>query len=195
VPGSRLSATLYMDKTLRVPIQNLDTDAAKTMVSAILARGEKGPGYCHFPCGPNEEDTRGFTLESMAEFTAEYRTKKVVSGYPVYSWHKYHGRPNHRLDCLVYALAGALLSHVRFDSAEPQRIPKAEVEAHMKKTSKKEQPGGATDAHKSPYGVQPGSEQLAIGDSMVRGFGVRGAEISGGSPFGAQLPKTDLWNP
>jgi phage terminase large subunit GpA-like protein len=137
----------------------LDTDAAKNVTSTMLARGEKGPGFCHFPCGPNEEDVRGFNLESLSEFTAEYRTKKVVSGYPVYSWHKFHGRANHRLDCFVYALAAALLSHVKFDSAEPQRIPKTQVEAHMKKMkeSKKEQTTGAGGAHKSPYGIQPGT--------------------------------------
>jgi phage terminase large subunit GpA-like protein len=112
---------VYRDKTLGVPIQNLDVDCAKTMISVFLSRAEKGPVYMHLPCGPAGQEVRGFTLDVCSEFTAEYRKKTVINGYPVYSWHKYYGRANHRLDCFSYSLAGALLSKVKFDTAEPQR--------------------------------------------------------------------------
>jgi phage terminase large subunit GpA-like protein len=190
--GVSIIRNVYMDKTLRVPIQNLDTDAAKTMVSTMLARGEPGPGYVHFPAGENEEDVRGFNLESLSEFTAEYRTKKVISGYPIYSWHKFHGRATHRLDCFVYALAGALLSHVKFDSAEPQRIPKPKVEAHMKKMeeSKKEQSG---DAHKTPYGVQPGTSAVPWPSQWgVQSQVVQPEERAVKRPWGAQ-PQSNIF--
>ena len=187
---------VYQDKTLRVPVQNLDVDAAKTMISTMLARGEKGPGYVHIPCGPNEEDVRGFNLESLSEFTAEYRTKKVVSGYPVYSWHKYHGRANHRLDFATYSLAAALLSRVKFDSAEPQRIPCNQVEAHMKKMeeSKREQSGDARGIRKSRYGVQnPGHDIFAPPMPQQQPI-VRKPEPERRSPWGVQ-PGSGVWNP
>src|SRR6516164_2153395 len=98
----KLSRRVYQDKTLRTPIQNLDVDAGKTMVSTLLSKQEKGPGSVHIPCGPAGEDVRGSTLENLAEFTSEYRVKKVVNGYPTYAWHRFYRRANHRLDCFVY---------------------------------------------------------------------------------------------
>jgi hypothetical protein len=139
----------------------------------------------------------GFNLESLSEFTAEYRTKKVVSGYPVYSWHKYHGRANQRLDCFVYALAAALLSRVKFDCAEPQRIPKDQVEAYMKKMQETAKERTA-DARRTPYGMQPGSDQLA-GEALriktaVQGFGVFPEREKGRPKFGVQ-PSREFLGP
>jgi phage terminase large subunit GpA-like protein len=115
---------VYFDKALKVPIQNIDVDAAKTAIGTMLIRKEpSGPGIVHFPCGQTGEEVRGFDLDAIAEFTAEYRRKKMVNGYPVYTWHKHMHLENHRLDCFVYGLAAMLLTHIDFDIAGPRRIP------------------------------------------------------------------------
>jgi len=115
---------VYIDHTLKVPIQNIDVDAAKTALATMLSRKENaGPGIVHFPCGTTGEEVRGFDLETIGEFTAEYRRKKMVNGYPVYTWHKYVHLNNHRLDCWVYGFAAMLLTHINFDIAQPRRIP------------------------------------------------------------------------
>jgi phage terminase large subunit GpA-like protein len=123
---------LYQDKTSKVPIQNIDVDAAKTVIGTMLARTESdGPGIIHFPCGESGEDVRGFDLPTIAEFVSEYKKKKIVSGYPVYTWHKKADTPNHRLDCAVYALAAKLLTRIDFDKSAPLRIKSEKVPQHI----------------------------------------------------------------
>jgi phage terminase large subunit GpA-like protein len=126
--GGAIIRGAYHDKVLRTRVQNLDVDSAKTLIATLLAQKEPGAGYVHIPRGPNGEEVRGFDSDTIAELSSEYRRKTVRNGYPVYTWYRRSGRPNHRFDCFCYALAAALLSRVKFDSADSQRIPKAELE-------------------------------------------------------------------
>jgi phage terminase large subunit GpA-like protein len=74
------------------------------------------------PAGPNGEDKGGWDQEAIAELTGEYRRQSKVRGYTVSRWFKRSGRPNHRLDCCVYALAALSLSRIKIDDCEIQRI-------------------------------------------------------------------------
>jgi phage terminase large subunit GpA-like protein len=126
----------YKDKVLKVPIRNLDVDAAKTMLATMLGKTEPaGPGIIHLPCGPAGEDTRGFDLVTVSEFTAEYRRKKMIEGYTTFVWCKFGHLDNHRLDCAVYALGAKLLTRLDFDNIAPVRI-KAEQVAEYKQRLK-----------------------------------------------------------
>jgi len=124
----------YRDKVLKVPIRNLDVDAAKTMIATMLGRSEPaGPGIIHLPCGPTGEDVRGFDLATISEFTAEYRRKKVIEGYTTFVWNKFAHLANHRLDCLVYALGAKLLTRLDFDTVAPIRIKAADVPGYQQR--------------------------------------------------------------
>lgn len=131
----------YKDKVLKVPIRNLDVDAAKTMIATMLGRSEPaGPGIIHLPCGPTGEDVRGFDLATISEFTAEYRKRKMVDGYAVFTWHKFAHLDNHRLDCFVYALGAKLLTRLDFDVIEPVRIRADQVEGYKQRLKEPGQP-------------------------------------------------------
>jgi phage terminase large subunit GpA-like protein len=67
-----------------------------------------GAGYCHFPCGPNDEDERGYTNDYFIGLTSEQKHESVNDrGYTVYKYKKEgasrsSGEP---LDCRNYARA------------------------------------------------------------------------------------------
>jgi phage terminase large subunit GpA-like protein len=112
----------YLDKATRVTVTNVDVDIGKNIIAEMLSRKEPGPGYVHLPCGPNGEDKGGWDQEAIAELTAEYRRQTNVRGYAISRWYKRSGRPNHRLDCAVYALAALTLSRLKIDDCEVQRV-------------------------------------------------------------------------
>jgi phage terminase large subunit GpA-like protein len=112
----------YQDKTTGVQVTNVDVDIAKSQLANMLARKDPGPGFVHLPCGANGEDKGGWDVEAIAELTAEFRRETNVRGYSIVRWHKRSGRPNHRLDCFVYALTALALSRLKIDDCEIQRI-------------------------------------------------------------------------
>ena len=80
------------------------------------------PWVVHLPSGPNGEVAGGWDIEAVAELTAEYRREQHVRGYTVTRWHKRADRPNHRLDCFVYALGALAISRLKIDDCELQRV-------------------------------------------------------------------------
>jgi phage terminase large subunit GpA-like protein len=126
---------VYQDKSTGVPVQNLDTDIAKSQLATMLAR--KDPIQVHLPCGPHGENVGGWDAESIAELTAEYRREEHVRGYTLTKWYKRSGRPNHRLDCFAYSLAALALSRLKIDDCELQRTEAKNV---GKEPEKKEPP-------------------------------------------------------
>jgi phage terminase large subunit GpA-like protein len=112
----------YQDKTTHVVVQNVDVDIAKSQLANMLARRDPGPGYVHLPCGPYGEVKGGWDSEAIAELTAEYRRETNVRGYVISRWYKRTGQANHRLDCLVYALAALTLSRLKIDDCDLQRV-------------------------------------------------------------------------
>jgi hypothetical protein len=69
--------------------------------------------------------------------------------------------------------------------------------------AKKERGGDARGTRKSPYGIQPGSDQLATQELMlgpaIQGYGVlregEEAPVKGQPRFGVQPSRTNLWTP
>jgi phage terminase large subunit GpA-like protein len=118
----------YPDKTTNVRVTNVDVDIAKSQLANMLARKEPGAGFVHLPCGPNGEDKGGWNAEAIAELTAEYRRQTNLRGYTITRWFKRSGRPNHRLDCLVYGLAALRMSRLKLDECELQRVESRNAE-------------------------------------------------------------------
>lgn len=81
-----------------VELWPVGTDVAKGMIYSRLKLTEKGPGFCHFPIGLEEE--------YYLQLTAEKLVKRYVKGFPVYEWVNTRVA-NHALDCEVYALVAA----------------------------------------------------------------------------------------
>jgi len=165
--GGAVIRGAYHDKIARARVQNLDVDSAKTLIATLLAQKEPGAAFVHIPRGPNGEEVRGFDSDTISELTAEYRRKTVKNGYAVYHWFRRSGRPNHRLDAFVYALAAALLSRLKFDAADPQRIPKAELERRQKEKETQPQPAplrlGAQPPASDEFAPQYGSLNVGFG--------------------------------
>jgi phage terminase large subunit GpA-like protein len=113
---------VYRDNTTGVTVQNVDVDLAKSIVANMLARPEPGAGYVHLPRGANGEDKGGWDAETINELTAEYRRQTNSRGYTITRWHKKLGKPNHRGDCLVYALAALMMTRLKIDECAVQRI-------------------------------------------------------------------------
>jgi phage terminase large subunit GpA-like protein len=159
----------YMDKTTRVMVHNVDVNIAKGQLADMLARHEPGAGYVHLPCGPNGEDADGWDIETIAELTAEYRRETFQRRYMIQRWFKRHNRANHRLDCLVYALAALSLSRLKIDECALQRI-----EAKNVGQGPREDP-----RPRSKYGVQP---RASFGGAMIAGVEAAQERSRWGSP-------------
>jgi phage terminase large subunit GpA-like protein len=154
----------YSDKATGVTVQNVDVDIAKSQLANMLARREPGPGYVHLPCGPNGEVKGGWDADAIAELTAEYRRQSNVRGYTISRWHKRSGRANHRLDCLVYALAALSLSRLKIDDCALQRVEARNV-------GKSEQ---TKDHARSPFGAR---KMFVKSDPEIGGLAGYGVEL------------------
>jgi phage terminase large subunit GpA-like protein len=145
----------YPDKATGVTVQNIDVDVAKSQLANMLARSAPGPGFVHLPCNPDGSDKGGWDQETIAELTAEYRRQTNLRGYTISRWYKKSGRPNHRLDCLVYALAALAISRLKIDDCAIQRVEARNVG----KPDEREKDHG-----RSPFGARrmivPGAADL-----------------------------------
>jgi phage terminase large subunit GpA-like protein len=155
---------VYQDKTTGVVVQNVDVDIAKSQLANMLARRDPGPGFVHLPCGPNGEDKGGWDQETIAELTAEYRRQTNQRGYTISRWHKRSGRANHRLDCLVYALAALSLSRLKIDDCALQRV-------EARSFGKSEQ---TKDHARSPFGAR---KMFVKSDPEIGGLAGYGVEL------------------
>jgi hypothetical protein len=154
----------FQDKAASVTVTNIDVDIAKSQVANMLARRDPGPGYVHLPCGPNGEDRGGWDQETIAELTAEYRRQTNLRGYTISRWYKKSGRPNHRLDCLVYALAALAISLLKIDNCALQRVEARNV-------GKSEQ---TKDHAQSPFGAR---KMFVKSDPEIGGLAGYGVEL------------------
>ena len=154
----------YLDKTTHVTVTNVDVDLGKNILASMLARKEPGAGYVHLPCGPNGEVKGGWDAETVAELTAEYRRQTNLRGYTISRWHKRSGRANHRLDCLVYALAALSLSRLKIDDCALQRVEARNV-------GQSEQ---TKDHARSPFGAR---KMFVKNDPEIGGLAGYGVEL------------------
>ena len=159
----------YQDPTTRVVIQNIDVDAAKSWFANLLAK--KDPIAVHLPRGENGEDVGGWTCETIAELTAEYRKQTNLRGYVITRWHKRAGRANHRLDAVIYSMAALQMSRLKIDSCELQRTEAKNLGKPVQK---------AGEAKPSPFGARP--IKVLPDLSNWQGYTWR---PPGGSPYGA----------
>jgi phage terminase large subunit GpA-like protein len=164
----------YTDPATGVGVTNVDVDIAKSQLANMLARRDPGPGFVHLPCGTNGEVAGGWDMEAVAELTAEYRRQTNLRGYTISRWYKRSGRPNHRLDCLVYALAALAISRLKIDDCALQRTEARNVG----------KPEREKDHERALFGAR---RMLGTGDlvsgPVVTGFGV--ADHPKKSGFGA----------
>ena len=153
----------YLDKATHVTVTNVDVDIGKNIIAEMLSRKEPGPGYVHLPCGPNGEVKGGWDQEAIAELTAEYRRQTNLRGYTISRWYKRTGRPNHRLDCAVYALAALTLSKLKIDDCEVQRVEARNV--------------GRNEREENARPPKWGAQKMVVGSNAgiggVAGFGVK----------------------
>jgi phage terminase large subunit GpA-like protein len=158
----------YQDKSTGAVVQNIDVDIAKSQLANMLARREPGPGYVHLPCGANGEVKGGWDLEAVAELTAEYRRQANFRGYTISRWYKRSGRPNHRLDCLVYALAALAISRLKIDDCALQRVEARNVG----------KPEPDKDHERSPFGAR----KMLVRDPIIGGLAGYGVELPPSRP-------------
>jgi phage terminase large subunit GpA-like protein len=154
----------YTDKSTSVVVTNVDVDIAKSQLANMLARREPGPGYVHLPCGENGEVAGGWDIDAIAELTAEYRRQSNSRGYTISRWYKKLGRPNHRLDCFVYALAGLAISRLKIDDCELQQVEARNVG----------KPEREKDHARSPFGAR---KMLVKSDPEIGGLAGYGVEL------------------
>jgi phage terminase large subunit GpA len=111
-----------------------------------------------------EESPKSLSVRSSApaELTAEYRRQTNLRGYTISRWHKRSGRANHRLDCLVYALAALSLSRLKIDDCALQRVEARNV-------GKSEQ---TKDPARSPFGARKMLVKSDLDIGGLTGFGV-----------------------
>jgi phage terminase large subunit GpA-like protein len=165
----------YLDKATHVTVTNVDVDIGKNIIAEMLSRKEPGPGYVHLPCGPNGEVKGGWDQEAIAELTAEYRRQTNLRGYTISRWYKRTGRPNHRLDCAVYALAALALSRLKIDDCEVQRVEARNV--------------GRNEREENARPPKWGAQKMVVGSDAgiggVAGFGMEAPDRPRRTGFGA----------
>lgn len=100
-------------------VYSVGVDIAKAELYGWLRIEKDGPGYCHFP---EYED------EFFQQLTAEHlmTVTNAKTGRQVQVWHVLPNRPNHFLDCRVYARAAAYV--VGLDKYKPPLPKPAPVE-------------------------------------------------------------------
>jgi phage terminase large subunit GpA-like protein len=128
-----LARGTYVEKTSGVLVYNVDTDAGKNWLHEMLKA--KNPRTAHFSCGPNGETVGGWDPEATAEVTAEYLQEYNRYGYTKKRWHKVPGRPNHRLDCWLYALAALHIARLKIDDCDIVRTEARNVGTQKEKGS------------------------------------------------------------
>jgi phage terminase large subunit GpA-like protein len=82
-------------------VWNVNTYQLKTTIYGRYKKEQPGPGYIHFSADLPDEFYK--------QITAEELKMGLKEGYPKLTWENTRpGKQNHGLDCLVYALAGAM---------------------------------------------------------------------------------------
>lgn len=120
-----------------VEVWPVGTDVAKGTIYARLKLDKKGPGYCHFYIGLEDE--------YYLQLTAEKLVKRYIKGFAVYEWVNTR-TANHALDCEVYALAAAYRAGVQ--TVDWEALAKR-LAVLMPKIKKQESLSGTTGARVS----------------------------------------------
>ena len=101
----------------------LGVNTLKEEFHARLNVTAPGPGFCHWPCGPRGEDTRGYTEAYFRELVAEQRVLKYTKGgFVKYEWQKARMEYNEAFDLRCYARAGLEYLRVRLEMMSRDEI-------------------------------------------------------------------------
>ena len=107
----------------------LGVDTLKDELHTRLAIAEPGPGYCHWPCGPNGEDVQGYNEGYFKQLIAEQRVLKYSKGgFAKFEWHKNRSDANEAFDLRCYARAALEYLRLRLESMQPDCITGAKLE-------------------------------------------------------------------
>jgi phage terminase large subunit GpA-like protein len=111
-------SALTLAKTNRCLIASLGVDTLKEEVMNRLNVTKVGPGYCHFPCSEDFDETlqtnepiNGYDITYFEGLRSEQRIIKHKNGFKTYQWIKRASQRNESWDVFVYALAALLLPH------------------------------------------------------------------------------------
>ncbi len=118
----------------RINLFLVGVDAAKDAIYSRLKITERGPGYCHFPKGREQE--------WFEQLTAEVVQTKYVKGFPARVYILPGGRRNEALDCRVYAYAALQSLNVRWGrlKAAEMQAPEPEPKPNPKAAPPEEPP-------------------------------------------------------
>ena len=114
----------------KVDLYSIGVDTVKELVVRRLRITEPGPGYCHFPKGPN------YDAEYFEQLGAETLVTKHRKGRLVREWVKNRPR-NEALDCRGYALAALAILNPNYKKIAEKIAEK--VEKKVKKSAKIEE--------------------------------------------------------
>ena len=107
----------------------LGVDTLKDELHARLAVGDPGPGFCHWPCGPNGEDVQGYNEGYFKQLIAEQRVLKYSKGgFAKFEWHKNRTDANEAFDLRGYARAALEYLRVRLETMPADVILGAKLE-------------------------------------------------------------------
>ena len=107
----------------------LGVDTLKDELHARLAVGDPGPGYCHWPCGPNGEDMQGYNEGYFKQLIAEQRILRYdKGGFAKFEWHKNRTDANEAFDLRGYARAALEYLRVRLETMPADVILGAKLE-------------------------------------------------------------------
>jgi phage terminase large subunit GpA-like protein len=94
----------------------LGVNALKEEFHARLGVGAPGPGFCHWPCGEDGEDVRGYSEAYFRELVVEQRVLKYTKGgFRKYEWEKPKIEANEAFDLRCYSRAGLEYLRVRLE--------------------------------------------------------------------------------
>jgi phage terminase large subunit GpA-like protein len=111
---SRPTKTGYPGVHLRM----VGTRMAKDVIFSHLKLTERGPGYCHFPVGRDDEYFKQLTAEKKVNKLKKF-DKNDPHGYAQWQYKKIRAR-NEALDCRVYAYAMLILLEPNWQSLQKQ---------------------------------------------------------------------------
>ena len=112
--GIPLIHKLSTNNEYRAKVFILGVDSGKEMVMSRLDITDPGPGYCHFPSGPE----CGYTDTVIKGLNSEQRVTEMRDGRPVSKWKKKSGVRNEPLDLRVYNTAAVEILRPDFDVLE-----------------------------------------------------------------------------
>jgi phage terminase large subunit GpA-like protein len=101
----------------------LGVDEIKCRVLSNLKIHTAGPGCCHFPLSPNQDDEhrRGYNGEYFRGLVSERRVISFRKGFKKYEWQKLASVRNEPLDCRVYAIAALAILNPNFEAMRKYR--------------------------------------------------------------------------